>query len=164
VEACVDFSPPKNISKRKSANKSVVLTANVVTVAKDSAVYSRKMNSHTMVRVIRFIDFLNLVECDRYLAVYTRVRVIAVCKSDALCVMTTLRSFLPSFSMPPFFGRINNIHHISYSQRVTKKKYHNTHDCSALLYFLSRENIYLQVMGSLAPFGFKKDTCPAVVY
>jgi hypothetical protein len=48
---CVDFSPPKNILKRSNANKNVVLTANVVTVAKDNNAIPRDKTTHKMVRV-----------------------------------------------------------------------------------------------------------------
>lgn len=49
--SCVDFSPPKNLSNRSSTNKNVVLTANVVTVAKDKALNFREGNTRKMVRV-----------------------------------------------------------------------------------------------------------------
>lgn len=45
---CVDFSPPKNILKRSNANKNVVLTANVVTVAKDNNAIPREKTTHKM--------------------------------------------------------------------------------------------------------------------
>jgi hypothetical protein len=60
----VDFSPPKNISKRSNANKNVVLTANVVTVAKDNNAIARDKTTHKMVRVLFCLTcFLKLVDC-----------------------------------------------------------------------------------------------------
>eukprot|EP00557_Chaetoceros_sp_GSL56_P000558 CAMPEP_0176491422 /NCGR_PEP_ID=MMETSP0200_2-20121128/8421_1 /TAXON_ID=947934 /ORGANISM="Chaetoceros sp., Strain GSL56" /LENGTH=906 /DNA_ID=CAMNT_0017888845 /DNA_START=190 /DNA_END=2907 /DNA_ORIENTATION=- len=48
ADSCLDFSPPKNIPKRSNANKNIVLTANVVTVAKDNNAISRDVNTHKM--------------------------------------------------------------------------------------------------------------------